>query len=393
MYVEFWDIGATSPIFIPMTPYNISSHLLLDWVPWLPTSASSSLMGWPSQLIESVRHNGSEVLALREELGRAERQWKGMLSWMLGVAGARHVLKKEGYRWIAPLSAFYPEAIQSVNLSDWPTAFPPSSIKACRQSGSVARFRPDYIAVKPTGEDHAWTVAEAKGTSASLAGMSSCPRGWYDQVRNVKLRVNGSSVEISRYLVLATRANPNAVNSRTRRLQVRCWNSMEDVAGVGLEPEAAVAVASAHLFGLFRNLRMPENARAIALSTQIRFHSHSPEISGLSSHLDIVGLAENEISNRFQDSDQGAAGQGTAVTSIDTDFGTIAFEFARPLMEFVQNIRMAFNPDDAVEFLRQADNQLDDWERTQRVNRDDHNIVILPFGVRVLLPPDFGNRG
>ncbi len=106
-----------------------------------------------------------------------------------------------------------------------------------------------------------------------------------------------------------------------------------------------------------------------------------------------VGLAENEISNRFQDSDLGAAGQRTAVTSIDTDFGTIAFEFARPLMEYVRNIRMAINRDDAVGLLRQADAQLDDWERTQLVIQDDHNTVNLPFGVRVQFPTDFGIRG
>ncbi len=126
MFVEFWSDGATTPSLIPMTQRDIASHLLVDWTPWLPMSASASLMGWPSYLIELVKYNGSDVLALCAEAGRTERQWKGMLSWMLGISGARHILAKEGYRWIAPLSAFYSDTIQPVNLSEWPKAFPPS---------------------------------------------------------------------------------------------------------------------------------------------------------------------------------------------------------------------------------------------------------------------------
>jgi hypothetical protein len=53
----------------------------------------------------------------RKAIARALTGAEWALSWMLGVAGARHILASEGYRWIAPLSAFYPDAVQAVDLS------------------------------------------------------------------------------------------------------------------------------------------------------------------------------------------------------------------------------------------------------------------------------------
>src|SRR5437773_2204350 len=100
MLVDFWGVGMTTPSTLPMTTSSISSHLLADWVPSLPSSVSSSFVGWPPFLIEVVPIGGGNFLALRAEAGRSERQWKGVLSWMLGIAGTRHVLESEGYRWI-----------------------------------------------------------------------------------------------------------------------------------------------------------------------------------------------------------------------------------------------------------------------------------------------------
>jgi hypothetical protein len=67
----------------------------------------SSFIGWPPFLLDPITIGANSVLALRAQAGRRDRQWKRVLSWMLGVAGARHVLKAEGYQWVAPLSAFY----------------------------------------------------------------------------------------------------------------------------------------------------------------------------------------------------------------------------------------------------------------------------------------------
>jgi hypothetical protein len=137
--------------------------------------------------------DGNDVLLLTEA-GRSERQWKGFVSWMLGVAGTRHVLTSGGYRWIAPISAFYPGAIQAVDLSTWNTLFPQSSIVATRKSGSTSRLFPDYLALRPKSGvgSYEWAVAEA-----------------------------------------------NAKRAWARRLQVRAWNRTVTVEA-GLSSEAAV---------------------------------------------------------------------------------------------------------------------------------------------------------
>jgi hypothetical protein len=123
MFVEFWGVGQTRPTLLPMTTFDIAGHLVADWVPSLPPSVGSSFIGWPEFLIEQIPFNGRSVLALRSKAGRSERQWKAVLSWMQGVTGARHVLASESYRWIAPLSAFYPEAVQPVDIGPGPWCF------------------------------------------------------------------------------------------------------------------------------------------------------------------------------------------------------------------------------------------------------------------------------
>ena len=73
---------------LPLTVADISSHLLADWMPALPAIVGSSFIGWPPFLLELAKFNETTVLAVRAEAGRSERQWKSVLSWMLGVAEA-----------------------------------------------------------------------------------------------------------------------------------------------------------------------------------------------------------------------------------------------------------------------------------------------------------------
>ena len=118
---------------------------------------------------------------------------------------------------------------------------------------------------------HGCTVAEAKGVVDQLSGKTACPADWYNQARNVTVTVNGAEITVPRHLVVATRVNPNAANASTRRLQIRAWNRKEELSiEHRLPPEAAVDIASAHLFGMFRALRLRENALALALSVQLR---------------------------------------------------------------------------------------------------------------------------
>ena len=223
--------------------------------------------------------SGRDFLTLRPEAGRSEHQWKGVLSWMLGVAGARHVLAYEGYRWVAPLSAFYPNAKHEVDLSAWNSTFPRSSISAWRVPGSRTRLLPDYLALRSTSSatsnHYEWAVAEAKGTRACLTSASTCPGSWSRQVRNAVIAVNGTRLRVPRHLVIATRVNPNATSARARRIQVRAWNNAESPNEPLLGADGAIEIVAANLFGLFKGLGLRQNALAIALSVQRRSWTHN----------------------------------------------------------------------------------------------------------------------
>jgi hypothetical protein len=93
--VEYWRVGGMATEFLPMTLGHVSGHLAADWVPSLPAAVGSSFIGWPPFLLESNWARGNELLGLRALARRSDRQWKGVLSWMLGFAGARHVLDSE----------------------------------------------------------------------------------------------------------------------------------------------------------------------------------------------------------------------------------------------------------------------------------------------------------
>jgi hypothetical protein len=148
----------------------------------------------------------------------------------------------------------------------WPPEFPQTKLVTDRDPDSRSRLRPDYIALRliPGAQSagaYEWAVAEAKGVADQLSGKTACPTDWYNQAHNVTVTVNGAKVTVPRHLVIATRVNPNAMKAETRRLQIRAWNRKEERSvEQGLPPKAAVDIASAHLFGMFRALRLRENA-------------------------------------------------------------------------------------------------------------------------------------
>ena len=396
MFVEFWPVGANNPVTLPMSPESISGHLLADWTPSLPPSAASSFMGWPSFLIEPTTFLDTELLALADEATHAERQWKVFFSWMLGVAGTRHVLADDGYRWLAPLSAFYPEAQQEIDLTRWHPDFPRSVLTAARRPERLSNLRPDYVALRSTASpgSYDWAIAESKGTQACLTNAQSCPTPWRNQVRSVQLTRNGSVLAIPRHLVVATRVNPNAVRLSTRRLQVRAWNSTATPEG-NLMPEAAVEIAAAHLFGIFRNLGLRANAQAIAWSVQMRADARRQHgQSSMKRQVDELAanaaaeLAASEDANIEEEED----GRKPLVVFAPTDIGPVEVAISSLIVDFARDLLITDNSDAAAEALRETDGKLDKWQQLQNSKTRDSSTVILPFGVRVTLPSRFRHR-
>lgn len=397
MIVEYWGVGMATAFGLPMTTGDISGHLLEDWIPSLPSTVSSSFVGWPPFLIDVARMSIGNCLALRAEAGRTERQWKGVLSWMLGVAGARHVLKSEGYRWVAPLSAFYPESTQDVDLSDWNVSFPRSAVVAERQPNNPSRLRPDYLALRPLASSqptgtYEWAVAEAKGTKWNLTNGTLCPGEWSRQARNVSLTVNGSPATIQRHLVVATRVNPNAVYLQTRRLQVRAWNSDDD-SRIPVPPEAIVDVVAAHLVGFFKNVRLRETARAIALSM------HTAHATGRGGGVSAVPTVDRgETIRRSEDelrakTEVGSQGTDRAtIVPVDTELGTIKVSVAAPTISLVRRLREAHTVDQCASAVREADQALDEWAANRRGRPARHEQATLSLGAEVIFPSDVWGR-
>jgi hypothetical protein len=329
-----------------------------------------------------------EHLSVRERAGRSERQWKGVLSWMLGVAGTRHVLAREGYRWIAPLSAFYPELVTPVDLTAWHTDFGPGRLVARRPRASRSRLRPDYLAVRESGTPKCleWAIVESKGTSASLTGKVTCPRNWSTQVRNIEILIDGHVQKIARHIVIATRVNPNAKWPRTRRLQIRAWNSQ------ALEPynssseDAAAEIAAAHLFGLFRNLGLVANARALAASVQARRESRGPQSERRMSAqlIELQQIADEELVLRGRYVPR--ADDQSKSLWIDTEIENekISVELDAPTVTLAHELMRANDPGKAAAALIIANERLDEMP-TRPVSPDTHPAISFPAGVTIHL--------
>ena len=397
--VDFWPVGKTASRSLSLGVDEISGHLLADWVPSFPASVGPSFIAWPSFLLESMSFNNRAILTLRVEAGRTERQWKGFLSWMLGVAGARHVLADEGYRWVAPLSAFYPGAIQAVDLSAWHTSFPPASLIATPLPGSRSRLRPDYVALKSTaavgsGIAYEWAIAEAKGTRAALSSKNACPTGWSSQVRNVVLALNGAVLAVPRHLVIATRVNPNASRPLTRRIQVRAWNRSHPPEHPLLDAEGAIDIVSAHLFGLFRGLGLRENALAIALAVQGRSRAKGRTL--IASTEDAVAAAsdraDGELFERTRRSGRHAQAVNMEPLSLETELGLIEVDIAEPVFKLARYLANAESDAAAVAVLKDVDSRLDAWQSLRRERGGEDGTVALPFGVELRLPREFERR-
>jgi hypothetical protein len=276
MNALYWPVRVqtahVTPRPLPFTLNDLCGHLVADWLPSFVSPIGTDFFGWLTALIHSYRVGTTDYHCLDERLARTERQWKGVVSWMLGVAGARHVMGIEGYRWIAPLSAFYPNA-PIVDLALWPRSYPAGVLRAQGKPNRRVKLRPDYLAIR-SGDvlsRSRWASVEAKGTDKdlSLTTKDMCPPSWKQQAENLEVHVRNTPVNIARHLVVATRVYANDTSPAARRLQIRAWNAERREVP---EPsnDAAVEVAAAHLFGLCMNLRLWQNASAIANAAALR---------------------------------------------------------------------------------------------------------------------------
>lgn len=385
--IQYWRVGSTTEERLDLTPAEVAAHLVADWIPSLPSVSAVDLMGWPQYLLKGVGHSHSPYLAIDEQVSACERQWKGVMSWMLGVACARKVLSEEGYQWIAPVSAFYPNQITPVSTSNWHPTYPSSVLKIDRDPASSTNLRPDYIALRSIGGKLEWALAESKGTSASLSSMA-CPRTWRDQVRNAVVHVTrprggGTNIPISRHIVVATRVNPNAKRTMTRRLQVRAWNSSVTPTPID-SGGAEIEVMAAHLYGLCRNLSLFQNANAIAVASRLR--GRAQVRNGDWQRLTSVNeAADGELQERSIRSEAGRAIFSFPVAGERGESPTLRITLEYPTVEVLRAIRkLGVIDHDARYQIEISAGELSGWYAERRLLRSER-VSVLREGIVVEL--------
>ncbi len=385
-HVEYWGVGAAASASVPLAHGTISAHLLAAWVPSLAPAVATSFLGWPQYLTEAATIGGVDYLALTAAAGQSERQWKAILSWMMGVAGARQFLAMEGYPWIAPLSAFYPNLVQPVGTS-WHPSFPRTALSAVAAPGNPSRLRPDYVALRPStsGAGFDWAIVEAKGTSDSLTNRTSCPTSWRDQVRNVALSLSGSPLPVSRHVVAATRSNPNARTSKARRLQIRAWNSSQEA--VPPDPEAAVDVVYASLFSLCSNLGLRSNAAALmraisarVATSQLSFvdYPQPREPEDADAELGDIGSHPEDYGERWS----------SASWMLRIPGFTAKVEISAEIVSLLRRLSRTTKATEALDAILATQRDLSDWEFSSERSGTSRTTVRFPQGLIVTTTED-----
>ena len=381
-FVDLWRVGNPSPERYDFTTEDVSAHLLDDWCPWLPVAVGSSFMGWPPYLLSGPAPWAATRLSLIEQARGSERQWKSVLSWMLGVAGARHYLERDLYRWIAPVSAFYQDAVVGVSTQSWDLPFPKPDLSVRRLKNRV--LAPDFLAARSTssaGID--WAVVEAKGTHLNISNKPQCPADWKGQVDNIEVRVDGRPLTIPRRLVIATRVNPNAKRPSSRAIQVRAWNQQKHSEGSEDAQIAILDIVSAHLFGLFRNLQLDENAQAISLGLQQRRAFRTPKFEiGESERRNAAERAVAELKRRSTPVSDDLI---IRLQAID-DRPSPTVRLNRPLLILAETLQSSTSLQHAMAVLRKVDRELDSWW-TSVSNRREGAQRPLPVGAEVQFSP------
>lgn len=362
--VFVWKVGRAFAEDLALTPQDVSAHLLSDWLPGVPAGQGADFMGWPSRLLLSEYGQ----LCLSDVVARTERQWKGMISWMLGVAGARAYLKEDKYRWIAPISAFLEDAVQPVNVPQWYLPFPQPDLTVVRLRKRV--LCPDYIVARSTARQGPieWAVAEAKGTKKPLAASTACEPDWQEQVRNIHISIDSTPLVPQRHIVIATRVNPGGPD---RSLRIKAWNNeipQQDDGFLRALPE----IVCAHLFGFYNGIGLPTIARQVA-SAIFRRAEHKRRTNLQSMKVFSERATSGPLDDVQPPPDPVRLGRGEMSALV---------EISKPLRLLTEALIMLNHHDEATDAIRSADEELDSWWDLHR-NLHEAETVTLPFGIRV----------
>jgi len=232
-------------------------------MPGVPNSLASGFSDLLGEMLKPETIDGEDLWIVGPRMSGFEKQWKQVSSWILGVAFCRRVIEEMGYRWWAPVSAFN-SSRRTTLTPDWLPDLPPNDCVVERTNSSI--LFPDYVLArtKPGASGYDISFAESKGSTKALANLETAPSDWKNQSENGQFMFRGVLQEITQYLLIATRVCPLGRRVKTRRVQVRAWNSKNPDASISFEAFRDVLVA--HYFGVCERIGLRSNARLLALA-------------------------------------------------------------------------------------------------------------------------------
>lgn len=241
---------------------QLATNVVTDWMPGVPNSLALAFSDLLGEMLKVESVEGDELWIVAPRMTGFEKQWKLVTSWILGVAFCHKVTEDLGYPWWAPVSAFNSSAT-STATPYWTFDLPPNECVITRRNASI--LFPDYVLARAKTGSAGYEIsfAESKGCKASLEKLVAAPADWKQQSENATFVFRGTPMTITQYLLIATRVYPFGKRTKTRRVQVRAWNSTTPDASVTFDALRDVVVA--HYFGVCERVGLSANAQLLAL--------------------------------------------------------------------------------------------------------------------------------
>ena len=230
MHYHYYAIGSSSPRVESVPLIDLAKYIMTEWLPVITRPAVDGMTDLLNTILVREKLEGGRYFwCMNQELSFADRQWKGMTSWIIGVALARHVAEMEGYPWWSPVSSFTGHRMTKTGM--W--LLPHIWFDIRKRPLAKSRLYPDYVVCRLSHNvcrlsHNGWydfAFIESKGTEKNFAGWAYAKSDWRAQASSAELYYGGARVPVSRNLIVATRINPGETEAEKRQIVVRAWSS------------------------------------------------------------------------------------------------------------------------------------------------------------------------
>lgn len=131
MYFQYYPVGESTVKKESVTDLEIASYIATEWFPNVPYSVINGFAEVIGNVLMPIRKGSSTFWHVNPDLAITDRQWKGMTSWIVGVAFTRFVIESEGYPWWSPVSAFKGDRSRGLTTTgNWLPSIPRTNFRA-----------------------------------------------------------------------------------------------------------------------------------------------------------------------------------------------------------------------------------------------------------------------